>query len=137
MQWMTDADIPMTSSSSYKRADRVGDLIRTEISHILLRDVQDPRVRNLTITGVKMSSDLRTARIYFVPLGDETSSDDVAEGLKRASKFLRRELAKKIRLRYVPEMIFTYDSSFEYGDRIDRLLASLNEEKAPDDQENS
>jgi ribosome-binding factor A len=127
----------MTSSSNYKRSDRVGDLIRTEISHILLRDVQDPRIRNLTITGVKMSTDLKMARIYFVPLGDDAGSDDVAEGLKRASKFLRRELAKKVRLRYVPEIIFTYDSSFEYGDRIDRLLASLHKEKEPDDQADS
>jgi ribosome-binding factor A len=137
MHWMADLDIPMTSSSNYKRADRVGDLIRTEISRILLRDVRDPRVRNLTITGVKMSSDLRTARIYFVPLGDGVSSDEVAEGLKRASNYLRRELAKTIRLRYVPEMIFTYDGSFEYGDRIDRLLASLHEEKVSDDQKDS
>lgn len=130
-------DISMTSSSSYKRADRVSDLIRMEIADILLREVRDPRVRNVTITGVKMSSDLRTARIFFVPLGEETCSEDILEGLKRASKFLRRELAKKIQLRYVPEIIFAYDSSFEYGDRIDRLLASIHTEKAADDQEDT
>ena len=130
-------DIPMTSSPNYKRADRVGDLIRTEISAILLREVRDPRVRNVTITGVKMSSDLRTARIFFVPLGEETCSEDVVEGLKKASKFLRRELGKKVQLRYVPEIIFTYDGSFEYGDHIDRLLATIHTEKAADDQEDT
>ena len=134
---MVDMDISMTSSSSYKRADRVGDLIRMEISDILLRDVRDPRVRNITITGVKMSNDLRMARIFFVPLGGETCSEDIAEGLKSASKFLRRELANKVQLRYVPEIIFAYDGSFEYGDRIDRLLESIQTEEASDDQEDS
>lgn len=127
--------ILMTSSSNYKRADRVGDLIRMEISNILLREVRDPRVRNVTITGVKMSSDLRTARVFFVPLGEETCSEDILEGLKKASKFLRRELAKKVQLRYVPEIIFAYDSSFEYGDRIEKLLASLHTQRPTDDQE--
>ena len=126
--------VKMTNSTNFKRADRVGDLIKTELSGILLKDVRDPRIKHVTITHVKMSDDLRLARIFFVPLGQETSSDEIMEGLKRASNFLRRELAKKLQLRYVPEITFMYDKSFEYGDRIDRLLAEIQIQERKDDK---
>ncbi|MBN2516629.1 MAG: 30S ribosome-binding factor RbfA [Deltaproteobacteria bacterium] len=126
----------MTSFTSFKRSDRVGDLIKSEISGILLKDVRDPRIKNITITGVKMSDDLRSAKIFFVPLGKETCNSETIEGLKSASKFLRRELGKKLQLRYVPDINFIYDSSFEHGDRIDRLLAEIQRQKTTDDKQN-
>jgi ribosome-binding factor A len=129
--------IKMASSTSFKRADRVGDLIKSEISNILLREVRDPRIRNITITDVKMSSDLRSAKLFFVPLGEEGCSDEIIEGLQRASNFLRRELAKKLKLRYVPSITFIYDGSFEYGDRIDRLLAEIQKRKTGDDRQDN
>ena len=128
----------MTSSANFKRADRVGDLIKSEISGILLKDVRDPRLRHITITGVKMSDDLRSAKIFFVPLGgDATGSDETIEGLRRASGFFRKELGRKLRLRYVPEITFMYDKSFEYGDRIDRLLAGIQVQENEDDKQDS
>jgi ribosome-binding factor A len=110
---------------SFKRADRVSDLIKAEITNILLRQVRDPRVQNVTITDVKMSDDLRQAKIYFVPMGIDSVADEVKEGLKRATGFLKRELGKRLQLRYVPDVTFIFDRSFDYGDRIERLLGEI------------
>jgi ribosome-binding factor A len=136
MLWIVRTVFKMTNFTSFKRSDRVGDLIKSELSGILLKDVRDPRIKNITITGVKMSDDLRSAKIFFVPLGKETCNSETIEGLKSASKFLRRELGKKLQLRYVPDINFIYDSSFEHGDRIDRLLAEIQRQKTTDDKPN-
>ncbi|MEA3471769.1 MAG: 30S ribosome-binding factor RbfA [Thermodesulfobacteriota bacterium] len=109
----------------FKRADRVSDLVKAEITDILLRQVRDPRVQNVTITDVKMSDDLRQAKIYFVPMGSDSVTDEVKEGLKRATGFLKRELGKRLQLRYVPDVTFIFDTSFDYGDRIERLLVEI------------
>jgi ribosome-binding factor A len=109
----------------FKRADRVSDLVKAEITDILLRQVRDPRVQNVTITDVKMSDDLRQAKVYFVPMGTGSVNDEVKEGLKRATGFLRRELGKRLQLRYVPDVTFIFDTSFDYGDRIERLLGEI------------
>ncbi len=109
----------------FKRADRVSDLVKAEMTDILLRQVRDPRVQKVTITDVTMSDDLRQAKIYFVPMGNDSATDEVKEGLKRATGFLRRELGKRLQLRYVPEVTFIFDRSFEYGDRIEQLLGEI------------
>ncbi|MBN2284509.1 MAG: 30S ribosome-binding factor RbfA [Deltaproteobacteria bacterium] len=114
---------------SFKRADRVADLIKSEIADIILRQVGDPRVQHVTVTGVEVSSDLKTAKLYFVAMGEKTCGDETKEGLKKAAGFLRRELGKRLQLRYVPDLLFIYDSSFEYGDRIEKLLAEVREEQ--------
>jgi ribosome-binding factor A len=110
-----------------KRADRVADLVLAEVSDILLKQIRDPQAKRVTITGVKMTDDLRSANIFFVPIGNDESRDEAKDGLQRASGFLRRELGKRLQLRYVPKINFVFDKSFEYGDRIDRLLLKINE----------
>ena len=110
---------------SFKRADKVADLIKAEISDILLRQINDPQVRGLTVTGVKVTDDLRQAKVFFVRMGENICSEETLKGLHRAAGFLRRELGGKLRLRHVPEIKFIFDESFEYGDRIDRLLAEI------------
>jgi ribosome-binding factor A len=115
--------------SNFKRADRVADLIKMEISDLLLRTVKDPRIGSITITGVKVTDDLRTARIYFVEMGKDTCSKTVLTGLGKAAGFLRRELSHRLQLRHAPELLFTYDPSFAYGNRIDGLLMEINREK--------
>jgi ribosome-binding factor A len=122
--------------NSFKRADRVADLIRMEISDLLLKQVRDPRIGSVTITGVKVTDDLRTARVFFVELGKDQCSEDVRAGLGRAVGFLRRELGRRLRLRCVPELFFAYDPSFAYGNRIERLLSEIHREEeahAPED----
>ncbi len=122
---------------SFKRSDRVADLIRAEISDILLKQVRDPRTRNVTVTGVKVTDDLRLSKVFFVSMGEDVSSNEAQEGLERASGFLRREMGKRLQLRHVPELKFIFDESFEYGDRIERLLADIHERETSDVRQNS
>jgi ribosome-binding factor A len=109
----------------FKRASRVSDLIKVEISDILLKRVRDPRIGPITITGVKLTDDLRLARIFFVEMGKDTCRDEVRTGLQKATGFLKRELGKRLKLRYIPEIVFIYDESFAYGSRIEKLLAEI------------
>ena len=112
---------------TFKRADRVADLLKIELSDILLRQMKDPRVGLLTITDVKMSDDLRSAKVFFVQTGKDTLDAEVLAVLERARGFVKRELGKRIHLRYMPDLSFHYDPSFEYGSRIDRLLTEIHE----------
>jgi ribosome-binding factor A len=114
--------------TSFKRADRVSDLIKAELSDILLRRINDPQVQGITVTGVRVTDDLRQAEVFFVRVGQNTCSDETMRGLDRAAGFLRRELGKRLRLRHVPEIRFAFDESFEYGDRINRLLAEIHKD---------
>jgi len=115
--------------NSFKRADRVADLIKMEISDLLLKQVRDPRIGLVTITGVKVADDLRTARIFFVELGKDQCSEEIQAGLGKAAGFLRRELGRRLRLRCVPELLFAYDPSFAYGNRIERLISEIHREE--------
>jgi len=110
---------------NFKRADRVGELIMEEMSDILLKVVKDPRLHAVTITAVKMSDDLRNARIYFVEMGKDECNKDIEEGLSRAKGFVRRELGHRLQLRLVPDIVFVHDKSFSYGNRIEKLLAQI------------
>ncbi len=123
------------STMNYKRADRVGDLIRAELADILLREVADPRVRLVSITGVKVSDDLRMARIFFVEMGQDELRPETEEGIKRITGFLKKELGKRLQLRYVPEILFSYDTSFAYGSRIDKILTQLHTNEDPDNKD--
>ncbi len=109
----------------FKRADRVGELIMAEMSDILLKAVKDPRLRMVTITAVKVTDDLRNARIYFVEMGRDELTDEIQAALGKASGFVRRELGHRLQLRFVPQIAFVHDTSFGYGNRIERLLADI------------
>jgi len=115
--------------SSFKRADRVADLLKIEIADLLLKQVRDPRIGAVTITGVKVTDDLRTAKVFFVEMGKDECSADLQAGLLKATGFLRRELGRRLQLRRVPEIIFAYDPSFAYGNRIDTLLKEIREKE--------
>jgi len=114
---------------SFKRADRVADLLKIEIADLLLKQVRDPRIGSVTITGVKVTDDLRTAKVFFVEMGKDECSADLQAGLLKATGFLRRELGRRLQLRRVPEIIFAYDPSFAYGNRIDTLLKEIHEKE--------
>jgi len=93
----------------------------------LLKQIRDPRIGLLTITDVKMSDDLRSAKIYFVQMGKDKLDAELQAGLEKAKGFLKRELGKRLSLRYMPDVFFFYDKSFEYGSRIDKLLMEIHE----------
>lgn len=109
----------------HSRAERVGDLIREELSELLLRAVKDPRVGMVTITEVAVSPDLRAARVYVITRAGEGVEDQTLAGLRAASGFLRGELGRRLRLRVIPELAFFSDPSLDHAMRIASLLRGL------------
>jgi len=109
----------------FARADRVGGQIQKALSDMLRKDINDPRLENAIITGVSMSRDLRIAKVYFVKNTNKSSREDVKEGFKSALGYVKRKLARQLGLRYMPELKFYYDESFDYGEHIEHILDSL------------
>jgi ribosome-binding factor A len=106
----------------YKRSDRVGDLLLELVSDLLAREINDPRIGAVTLTGAAVSDDLRHAKIYFNLLTGSEGKDEVLAGLKSAAGFIRRSVAKDLKLRIVPTIEFFYDDTEERARRIDELL---------------
>jgi len=108
-----------------KRVTRVGETIRAEISNMILRDIKDPRIGFVTITEVVMTPDLKVANVYFSQIGTEAEREESQHGLAKASGFMRRELGRRLNLKYTPEIRFALDDSLETGDRISKLLKEI------------
>ena len=117
---------------NYKRADRVSDLLKLEISQMLLKEVKDPHIGFMTITGVEVSKDLHVANVFYTILGDEKQVSESAQALSRVSSFIKRQLGKRLRMRYIPDIIFRYDHSLEYGAKIDNILGHLKDSEGTD-----
>jgi ribosome-binding factor A len=112
----------------FARSDRVGCQIQKVLSDLLLKRVKDPRLKSASITGVKMSRDLRIARVYFIISDNKNNIAQTIEGFKSALGYVKYKLAAELGLRYMPELRFFYDESFEYGVRIDKLLNRIHDE---------
>ena len=110
---------------SKMRAQRIADRIFEELSILILMEVSDPRLETVSITNVKVDRELAFANIYVSSLEGKDAADEILEGLKHASGFLRRELAHRIQLRSFPRLRFYWDPTPEQADHIDQLLASL------------
>ncbi len=108
-----------------RRSQRVADLVRSELSLLVLTEAHDPELRKVTITDVEMPSDLKSARVFFSCLGGDEEREKAAEALRRASGFLRREVGQRCRLRYAPELHFLSDRSLERGARVEELLQQV------------
>jgi ribosome-binding factor A len=108
-----------------RRSDRVSDVLRAELSDLLLRAVHDPRVKLASITQVDVTPDLRRAIVKVSVLGDDTQRLETIEGLRHARGFLRTELARRLRLRVTPELVFELDRGAEQSQQISDLLESL------------
>ena len=122
--------------TSFSRADRVSGLIQETLSDLLNKSIHDPRLQMITITKVKMSADLRLARIYFAIYGDDKKSEDAAKGFESARGFIKRILAPKLGLRYMPDLKFFYDDSLDYGSHIDQLLEKIKTDNGPNHHSN-
>lgn len=109
------------------RIRRVAGQIKKETSHIIREGLKDPRISTgiTSITDVLVSPDLRYARIYVSILGSEEDREEILRVLDKATGFIRSEIGKRIRLRYVPEISFIADKSIEYGAHIDQVLKDL------------
>jgi ribosome-binding factor A len=115
----------------FVRSDRVSGQIQKILSEILLKKIKDPRLENASITDVKMSRDLRIARIYFVVSGNKKSIEEAVEGFKSALGYVKRTLARQLGLRYMPDLKFFYDESFDYGSQIDKVLKAVKANNGP------
>jgi ribosome-binding factor A len=111
------------------RANRVGEQIKKEMTDILQRELKDPRIGFVTITGVEVTGDLQQATIFITVLGNEEQKESTLQGLSKATGFIRSEIGKRIRLRKTPELIFKFDESTEYGNKIATLLGELNRQQ--------
>ena len=117
-----------------RRIDRVNELLRSEISNLIAREIKDPRVAGvISITEVVASSDLRSARVYVSVMGRDTDRQAAIEGIRSAASFLRREIRERVNLRHTPHMTFILDDSIEEGARVLRLIGDLPPEQYADD----
>jgi len=112
--------------SAHNRPERVAHLLQQRLAELFARGLKDPRLGLVTITGVKMSPDLREARVYWTVHGDEDVRKATAKGLSAARGYLRHELSS-LRLRVLPDVHFTYDEAIDRGDRIEKLLREVHE----------
>jgi ribosome-binding factor A len=116
-----------------RRIERVNQLIRQEISELLQRQVKDPRLGNfVAITEVSTSADLKYAKIFVSRICSETEKKETLSVLTAASTFFRRELAKRLRLRNIPELSFRWDDSIERGAHLQELIDRISTEKTAD-----
>ena len=109
------------------RPTRVGERIREEVSLILQNRVKDPGLGGVTVTDVTMTVDLKIARVHYSVLGGDEERIAARDALGRSRGYIRRELGRVLRMRYSPDVTFHYDTAFERGARIDRLLREATE----------
>jgi ribosome-binding factor A len=114
-----------------RRTERLSQLIRDEVSDLLQRGINDPRLaRIISVTGVEISPDLREAKIMVSVIGSEEEKADTLRGFKAASGFFRRELAHRIGIRQFPDIFFDLDDSIERGERVLGLIETVVEKPA-------
>jgi len=111
------------------RQEKLGELITAEVSDLLRTRVKDPRVGFVSITHVEVSGDYRHAKIFVSVMGNEEERASTMKALKHATGFLRHELASRLTLRYMPEIVFKLDTSIEQGARILDLIREVASEK--------
>lgn len=112
------------------RVDRLAEQIQREVDDILLKRVRDPRVQDITITGVDVTGDLQQAMIYYSLLSDKASDGEKAQqGLDKAKGLIRSELGSRLNIFKTPELTFKRDPSVAYGSRIDQLINQLHKQE--------
>lgn len=116
--------------SSGSRAERIADHIKDEVSQLLSFEVKDPAIGLLTVTHVKMTSDMGLAHVYYTLVGDEIERRKTARALDRAAPFVRRRLAESLNMRRSPEVRFHYDENVERQERVETLLRQIATERA-------
>jgi ribosome-binding factor A len=118
-----------------KRSEKVADLIQKEICQMLVKSIKDPRIGFVTITKVTVSEDFRHAKVYFSVAGTLKEREESQKGLDSAKGYVRKELGRRIRLRYTPEIMFQFDPSIEYAIHMEELIQSIHQEKGPEGNE--
>ena len=118
-----------------KRALRVGDLLLREIADLFMKRVKDPRVKGVTFTGIRMSKDLKHARVFYSIIGDAREILEAQSGLDSARGFVKREIACRMELKYVPDVVFKHDPSLEKGESLEKLFRKIKAEAPSGDRD--
>ncbi len=113
----------------YKRSERVSSLLLKELAEMVRVDLKNPGIGFVTLTAVDLTEDLRHAKVFVVARGTEEEKETTLKGLNDAVPYLRRDLGRKLDLRFVPTLTFCFDGSFENADRIHRLLNRIHDEE--------
>ncbi|MCM2533419.1 30S ribosome-binding factor RbfA [Neobacillus pocheonensis] len=116
------------------RANRVGEQMKKELGDIISRKIKDPRIGFVTVTDVEVTGDLQQAKVYISVLGDDEQKENTLKGLAKAKGFIRTEIGNRIRLRKTPEIIFEFDESIDYGNRIENLLHQIHHDEKPNEK---
>ena len=113
---------------SNSRTTRISDEIKREVSSLIQFEIKDPRVSSVMISVIRVetSMDLKICKIYVSVFGDDAKKKDVLEGLKNATGFIRKEIARSIDLRNTPELQFLLDETAEYAMKMDALISEVN-----------
>lgn len=112
-----------------RRPERVRGQLLEAVAEILLREVKDPRVEGITLTGVDITPDLKLAKVYFSARSPE-NQDSALAGLKSASGYIKRQISMRLQLRHTPELRFLYDTTLEKANRLEHLLRQVEQEKS-------
>ncbi len=107
---------------SGRRADRVAEAVREVIAELLLREIKDPRIGMVTLTAVAFSDDLKHGRVYFSCVGDAAARQRSLSGLRSAAGFIKAQVARRLKLRFAPDLTFIFDPTLEVADRLSTLL---------------
>jgi ribosome-binding factor A len=116
---------------SKTRAVRIAERMRKELSELLIKDINDPRLQGISITDVEVDRELAYATIFYSSIEGSARVEEIQAGLEHAQGFFRSELAQRIELRVFPRLRFRYDPTFERAENIERLFASLEKETKP------
>ena len=110
------------------KLERLGHIFTEEISKIIMTEIKDEKIKFVTITYVKISSDLSYAKVYFTTLDDD-NRDEILKALNKASGFIRSQLFERVEIRKMPELTFVYDESIEYGNKIENIIDKIKEDE--------
>lgn len=110
------------------KTERIASMLEKEISYILMMEVKDADIKFVTVTGVKLTTDLSFAKVYVTVL-DDAKKETTLKALKDASGFIRHELYDRVDIRHIPELEFVYDESIEYGKKIEEIIEEIHEEE--------
>lgn len=117
------------------RVAKLQELMKQEISQIILRELKDPRIGFVTVTQVEVTGDLREAKVYVSLMGSEHQVEDCWRGLQSSLGYIRREIGRRIRLRFTPEIAFALDKSLDYSEHIQKLLLGIQKEEEQKEDE--
>ena len=120
--------MPNTGKPISQRQLRVGEMIKQSLSMIFLKDeakIPEIITKEITVTEVRMSPDLKTAKVYVLPLGGK-NSEEIVKKLKEFSFVVRKVLSKKIEMKFLPKLFFVKDESFDYAEKIENLIKQAN-----------